>query len=312
MVWLKQHWKSLIMPLVFLIGLGLVTYPSLSDYWNSYHQTKGIMSYAKSVSKMSDKEYNEILSRAEDYNKRLTSMNWDMTDAQKKDYESQLNFNHDGSMGYISIPKVNIKLGIYHGTDDKVLQTSIGHLAGTSLPVGGKGTHCVLSGHRGLPSAKLFSDLDKLREGDTFTIHVLNETLTYEVDQIRVVEPTDFTDLTIDPNQDYLTLVTCTPYGVNTQRLLVRGHRIPNANGGAKVISDALQLNALYIAPFIAVPICFLIVAYIFYVTSRHYLKTHGDKVGQYLEEKGIERLKMDSNNYQNIIKQLKKYFKDN
>ncbi|WP_074482550.1 class C sortase [Streptococcus equinus] len=312
MVWLKQHWKSLIMPLVFLIGLCLVTYPSLSDYWNSYHQTKGIMSYAKSVSKMSDKEYNEILSRAEDYNKRLTSMNWDMTDAQKKDYESQLNFNHDGSMGYISIPKINIKLGIYHGTDDKVLQTSIGHLAGTSLPVGGKGTHCVLSGHRGLPSAKLFSDLDKLREGDTFTIHVLNETLTYEVDQIRVVEPTDFTDLTIDPNQDYLTLVTCTPYGVNTQRLLVRGHRIPNANGGAKVISDALQLNALYIAPFIAVPICFLIVAYIFYVTSRHYLKTHGDKVGQYLEEKRIERLKMDSNNYQSIIKQLKKYFKDN
>ncbi|SDP03568.1 sortase A [Streptococcus equinus] len=300
------------MPLVFLIGLCLVTYPSLSDYWNSYHQTKGIMSYAKSVSKMSDKEYNEILSRAEDYNKRLTSMNWDMTDAQKKDYESQLNFNHDGSMGYISIPKINIKLGIYHGTDDKVLQTSIGHLAGTSLPVGGKGTHCVLSGHRGLPSAKLFSDLDKLREGDTFTIHVLNETLTYEVDQIRVVEPTDFTDLTIDPNQDYLTLVTCTPYGVNTQRLLVRGHRIPNANGGAKVISDALQLNALYIAPFIAVPICFLIVAYIFYVTSRHYLKTHGDKVGQYLEEKRIERLKMDSNNYQSIIKQLKKYFKDN
>ncbi|QGX01229.1 class C sortase [Streptococcus ruminicola] len=309
MAWLKQHWKSLIMPFVFLIGLGLVTYPSLSDYWNSFHQTKGIMSYAKSVSNMSEKEYDKILTQAEDYNKRLTSMNWDMTDEQKKDYESQLNFNHDGAMGYISIPKINIKLSIYHGTSDKVLQTSIGHLAGSSLPVGGKGTHCVVSGHRGLPSAKLFSDLDKLREGDTFTIHVLNETLTYEVDQIRVVEPTDFSDLTIDPNQDYLTLVTCTPYGINTQRLLVRGHRIPNADGEAKTTSDAMQLNALYIAPFIGIPICLAIVIYIFVVTSSAYLKRHGDRVGQYLSQKGLKRPQTSSKNYQDTINQLKKYF---
>ncbi len=310
MRWLKKHWKSFIMPTIFLIGLGLVLYPSLSDYWNSFHQSQAIMSYSESVSKMSDDEYDEILKKAEEYNQKLTSMNWDMSDEEKAEYESELNFNNDGSMGYIDIPKINVKLTIYHGTDDSVLQTSIGHLEGTSLPVGGLGTHSVLSGHRGLPSAKLFSDLDKLREGDTFTVHVLNETLTYEVDQIRVVDPTDFTDLTIDPNQDYMTLVTCTPYGVNTQRLLVRGHRIANADGAANTISDAVQLRALYIAPFIAAPICAMLVAYIFIVTSKHYRRKHMDRVANYLAEKGISRPQIDEKSYQEIIEQLKVFYK--
>ena len=310
MRWLKKHWKSFIMPTIFLIGLGLVLYPSLSDYWNSFHQSQAIMSYSESVSKMSDDEYDEILKKAEEYNQKLTSMNWNMSDKEKAEYESELNFNNDGSMGYIDIPKINVKLTIYHGTDDSVLQTSIGHLEGTSLPVGGLGTHSVLSGHRGLPSAKLFSDLDKLREGDTFTVHVLNETLTYEVDQIRVVDPTDFTDLTIDPNQDYMTLVTCTPYGVNTQRLLVRGHRIANADGAANTISDAVQLRALYIAPFIAAPICAMLVAYIFIVTSKHYRRKHMDRVANYLEEKGISRPQIDEKSYQEIIEQLKAFYK--
>ncbi len=310
MRWLKKHWKSFIMPTIFLIGLGLVLYPSLSDYWNSFHQSQAIMSYSESVSKMSDDEYDEILKKAEEYNQKLTSMNWNMSDEEKAEYESELNFNNDGSMGYIDIPKINVKLTIYHGTDDSVLQTSIGHLEGTSLPVGGLGTHSVLSGHRGLPSAKLFSDLDKLREGDTFTVHVLNETLTYEVDQIRVVDPTDFTDLTIDPNQDYMTLVTCTPYGVNTQRLLVRGHRIANADGAANTISDAVQLRALYIAPFIAAPICAILVVYIFIVTSKHYRRKHMDRVANYLAEKGISRPQIDEKSYQEIIEQLKAFYK--
>ncbi len=310
MRWLKKHWKSFIMPTIFLIGLGLVLYPSLSDYWNSFHQSQAIMSYSESVSKMSDDEYDEILKKAEEYNQKLTSMNWKMSDEEKAEYESELNFNNDGSMGYIDIPKINVKLTIYHGTDDSVLQTSIGHLEGTSLPVGGLGTHSVLSGHRGLPSAKLFSDLDKLREGDTFTVHVLNETLTYEVDQIRVVDPTDFTDLTIDPNQDYMTLVTCTPYGVNTQRLLVRGHRIANADGAANTISDAVQLRALYIAPFIAAPICAILVFYIFIVTSKHYRRKHMDRVANYLAEKGISRPQIDEKSYQEIIEQLKAFYK--
>lgn len=271
------------------------------------------MSYSESVSKMSEEEYDTILKSAEEYNQKLTSMNWNMSAEDKGEYESELNFNNDGSMGYIDIPKINVKLTIYHGTDDSVLQTSIGHLEGTSLPVGGKGTHSVLSGHRGLPSAKLFSDLDKLREGDTFTVHVLNETLTYEVDQIRVVDPTDFTDLTIDPDQDYMTLVTCTPYGVNTQRLLVRGHRIANADGATNTISDAVQLKAVYIAPFIATPICIILVMYIFIVTSKHYRKKHNnDRVADYLAQKGIDyHPQVDTKSYQEIIDQLKRFFED-
>ena len=309
--WFKQHWKSFIMPVLFLIGLGLVSYPTLSDYWNSFHQSQAIMSYSESISKMSDEEYDKILKSAEEYNQKLTHMNWKMSSQDKAEYFSELNFNNDGSMGYIDIPKINVKLTIYHGTDDSVLQTSIGHLEGTSLPVGEKGTHSVLSGHRGLPSAKLFSDLDKLREGDIFTIHVLNETLTYEIDQIRVVDPTDFTDLTIDPNQDYMTLVTCTPYGINTQRLLVRGHRTANADGAANTISDAVQLKSLYIAPFIAAPICVILVAYIFIVTSKHYRKKHKDLVDDYLAEKGLSPPQVNVKSYQETINQLKKFFED-
>ena len=176
-----------------------------------------------------------------------------MTQGQKKVYESRLTFDSTGVMGYIDIPKIGTKLPIYHGTSDAVLQTSIGHLAESSLPVGGKGSHCVLSGHRGLPSAKLFSDLDELVQGDTFTLSVMNETYTYQVDQIRVVEPTDLRELTIRPGMDLCTLVTCTPYGVNSHRLLVRGHRVKNANGDAKVVADALQIQPVHVAPFIMI-----------------------------------------------------------
>ena len=174
-----------------------------------------------------------------------------MSETQKMEYESRLTFSSTGVMGYIDIPKISVKLPIYHGTSESVLQTSIGHLAETSLPVGGKGSHCVLSGHRGLPSSKLFSDLDKMVQGDTFTLSVLNETYTYQVDQIRVVEPTDLRELTIRPDMDLCTLVTCTPYGINSHRLLVRGHRVKNANGDARVVADAFQVRPVYVAPFI-------------------------------------------------------------
>ena len=183
-----------------------------------------------------------------------------MSEEQQKQYDSLLNFDGTGNMGYINIPKINVELPIYHGTSDSVLQTSIGHLEETSLPVGGESTHTVLSGHRGLPSAKLFTDLDKLTEGDTFTLNILNQTLTYEVDQIRIVEPTDLSDLQIEEGQDLCTLVTCTPYGINTHRLLVRGHRIANQNGEAQVIADALQIRPIYIMPFVAVPILLILI----------------------------------------------------
>ena len=245
--------SSLLMLIALVIGTVLLVYPSASDYWNSFHQSQSIMGYAEQVAQMSAAEYAQFISEAEAYNAELAKNGneWHMSETQKMEYESRLTFSSTGVMGYIDIPKISVKLPIYHGTSESVLQTSIGHLAETSLPVGGKGSHCVLSGHRGLPSSKLFSDLDKMVQGDTFTLSVLNETYTYQVDQIRVVEPTDLRELTIRPDMDLCTLVTCTPYGINSHRLLVSGHRVKNANGDARVVADAFQVRPVYVAPFI-------------------------------------------------------------
>ena len=247
--------SSILMGIALAVGTMLLVYPNASDYWNSFTQSRSILGYAEQVAQMSAAEYAKFISEAEEYNAKLAENGneWHMTQGQKKVYESRLTFDSTGVMGYIDIPKLGTKLPIYHGTSDAVLQTSIGHLAESSLPVGGKGSHCVLSGHRGLPSAKLFSDLDMMAQGDTFTLSVLNETYTYQVDQIRVVEPTDLRELTIRPDMDLCTLVTCTPYGVNSHRLLVRGHRVKNANGDAKVVADALQIQPVHVAPFIMI-----------------------------------------------------------
>lgn len=304
--WLKKKGPSFIMPLIFILGLGLLAYPSVSDYWNSFHQSEAIMSYSDTVSDMTDDQYKEIIDSARQYNKEHP-LNWNVTASDIEAYNQELNFNQDGIMGYIEIPKIDVKLSIFHGTDEKVLQTSIGHLEGTSLPVGGLGTHSVLSGHRGLPSARLFSDLDKLREGDIFTIHVLNETFTYQVDQIRVVEPTDLSTLIVDPKKDLLTLVTCTPYGVNTHRLLVRGHRIENVDGAASVISDAVQIKAIFIAPFIAVPILLILLIYILIVTSKFYQRRYKQGVERYLAEQAIQPKKLKSKSLQDVMEQLRR-----
>ena len=251
----KRSLSNILMGIALAVGTMLLVYPKASDYWNSFTQSRSIMGYAEQVAQMSAAEYAKFISEAEEYNAKLAENGneWHMTQGQKKVYESRLTFDSTGVMGYIDIPKISTKLPIYHGTSDAVLQTSIGHLAESSLPVGGKGSHCVLSGHRGLPSAKLFSDLDKMVQGDTFTLSVMNETYTYEVDQIRVVEPTDLRELTIRPGMDLCTLVTCTPYGVNSHRLLVRGHRVKNVNGDAKVVADALQIQPVHVAPFIMI-----------------------------------------------------------
>ena len=257
-----RHLTTIILVAIFMAGIALIGYPSFSDYWNSFHQSRAIMNYTETVANMDQEKFDALIKEAQDYNAKLakTGINWTMTDEQQEEYDSLLNFDGTGDMGYINIPKINVELPIYHGTSDSVLQTSIGHLAETSLPVGGESTHTVLSGHRGLPSAKLFTDLDKLSEGDTFTLNILNQTLTYEVDQIRIVEPTDLSDLQIVEGQDLCTLVTCTPYGINTHRLLVRGHRIANQNGEAQVIADALQIRPIYIMPFVAVPILLILI----------------------------------------------------
>ncbi|WP_148267796.1 class C sortase [Clostridium sp. SY8519] len=274
----RQRVTLILLIIVFAVGVGLLLYPTVSNYWNSFHQSRAVMSYSAKVADMSKTDYSRILRNAKKYNRQITKhgINWNLSKKEKAAYERQLNVGEDGSMGYIDIPKISVQLPIYHGTNEAVLQTSIGHLEGTSLPIGGKGTHSVLSGHRGLPSAKLFTDLDQLREGDTFTIHVLNRTLTYEVDQIRIVEPTDLSDLKIVKGKDYCTLLTCTPYGINTHRLLVRGHRVKNLNGNASILADAIQIQPIYVIPFVAVPIIIVLVIYVFAVTGRRRRKHRG------------------------------------
>lgn len=250
----------------------MLLYPTLSDYWNSFHQTKVITDYTKDIDDLNKQNYNQILTRAQDYNKSLLEKvdRYEMSKEEVEEYESQLNASHTGVIGYIEIEKIDCFLPIYHGTDNAVLQTALGHLEGTSLPVGGNNTHCVISGHRGLPSAKLFTDLDKMKKGDIFVIHTLDEILTYEVDRILVVDPEDYSALAIEEGQDYCTLMTCTPYGINTQRLLVRGHRIANRNDddSEKKISNKLKIDLVMIIILIVVPVL-LFLLFVFLVKIR-------------------------------------------
>lgn len=273
MRWIKENRVTLIIVAVGLFGLGLILYPSVADWWNSFHQSRAVASYAQKVANMDNSEYERILAEAEAYNNNLAinGINWKMSKEELAVYEKELDITGTGIMGYISIPKIHVELPIYHGIDDAVLQIAIGHLSETSLPVGGSTTHCVVSGHRGLPSAKLFTDIDKLVEGDTWTVNVLNKTLTYEVDQIRVVLPTDLKNLQLEQGKDQFTLVTCTPYGINTHRLLVRGHRVDNAQGEANVIADALQIEPVYMAPFVAIP--FILLLLIIMMISTGHMK---------------------------------------
>ena len=253
---LKQNWTTFLLVFILLIGLSLLLYPTVSDYWNSFHQSKAVAAYVEKVEDMSQEETDKMLEAARAYNQTLPQgviPDLNLSAEQKSTYNQVLNVTDAGIMAYVEIPKLNTTMPIYHGTDDAILQVAIGHIPGTSLPVGGKGTHAVISGHRGLPSAKLFTDIDQLVEGDTFLSQVMDETLTYEVAQIRTVTPDDVSALAIDPKQDYVTLVTCTPYGVNTHRLLVRGHRIANQAKIARVTSDASQVKPVMVAPFIAI-----------------------------------------------------------
>lgn len=262
---MKKHFATIILIIVFLAGLSLLLYPTVSNYWNQLHASKAIASYSKEVQSLGKDEYRNILEEAKEYNKELAKKNprFMLDEKQTKEYNSLLNIANTGIMGYIEIESLGVSLPIYHGTDEAVLQIAVGHLDWTSLPTGGENTHCVLSGHRGLPSAKLFTNLDKLKTGDTFVLRVLDEVLTYEVDQILVVEPADTSALKIEEGKDLCTLVTCTPYGVNTHRLLVRGHRVENtvASKLVHVTSDAIQIEPLIVASFIAIPILVVILA---------------------------------------------------
>lgn len=229
---MKKKWMSRLMTLlivvVFVAGLSFLLYPTVSNLWNQAHQSRAIATYTEQVEKLDDSSNKEMLKAARKYNKELLKKadHWKLSKKDKKKYESLLDVSGTGIMGYIEIPKIDCSLPVYHGTDEGALQIAIGHLEGSSLPVGGKSSHCVLSGHRGLPSARLFTDLDQMEEGDTFILNILGHKLAYEVDQIKVVLPEEMSDLEIQEGKDLCTLVTCTPYGINTHRLLVRGHRV--------------------------------------------------------------------------------------
>lgn len=255
---IKKHFTTILLVLILLTGLSLLLYPTVSDYWNSFHQSRAIASYVEAVAEIDNTDYEKLWQEAVAYNEKLAenSGRWTLTEEEQEEYDQLLNISDTGIMGYIEIPKIKVSLPIYHGTDEAILQIAIGHIPGSSLPVGGKGTHCVVSGHRGLPSAKLFTDLDQLEEGDLFMMRVLDETLTYEVDQIRIVEPEDLSDLEIDEDKDLCTLVTCTPYGINSHRLLVRGHRVENQKEDTiRVTADAQQIDPIMVAPAVAVPL---------------------------------------------------------
>lgn len=257
----KKEKGILLYLFLLIIGMGFLLYPSLSNYYNSFHQSKAISEYIEILAEIDEEEQERIFNDVRMYNKTLITNNtrWKMKDEERKVYNSLLNITETGIMGYIEIPKISVSLPIYHGTSDEVLQVAVGHVEGSSLPVGGIGTHTVLSGHRGLPSAKIFTDLDKIEEGDQFYIRVLNEVLTYEVDQILIVSPNEMDSLQIDPKQDYCTLVTCTPYGVNSHRMLVRGKRVETVNEKAITITaEAFQIEPKIVMPFIAIPLCLL------------------------------------------------------
>ena len=255
----KGNFLNILLVLVFLVGLSLLLYPSVSDYWNSFHQTRAIATYAEEVATLDNEQYDELWAAAQQYNRSLTERGnaYVLSEEQKEAYEKLLDVSGLGVMGYIEIPEIDVSLPVYHGTEESVLQIAVGHLEWSSLPVGGESTHCVLSGHRGLPSAKLFTNLDKLTEGDIFLLRVLDEVLTYEVDQILIVEPQETGALRIEEGKDYCTLVTCTPYGINTHRLLVRGHRIENQANAAsiRVTADAMQIEPVIVAPIVAAPL---------------------------------------------------------
>lgn len=267
-----KHPTLLLLGILFC-GLGLLAYPTFSDYWNARHQSRVITNYTENVEDAKKEIYESLWAEADSYNSQLAqkSNQWKLSEEEQTVYEECLKVDSSSIMAYIEIPVIECLLPVYHGSEEAVLQVGVGHIEGSSLPVGGESTHCVLVGHRGLESSKLFTDLDLLVEGDRFLIHTLDRTLTYEVDQICVTEPSDFTNLVIEEGKDYCTLVTCTPYGINTHRLLIRGHRVGNKNAvsDGKITAEATQIDPMVTAPFFALPILLLWLCYLFIDLSK-------------------------------------------
>ena len=277
---MKKNRSNIILILIFLVGLSVMLYPTVSDYVNQKNQSRAVASYSEEVENLSDVDYQAYFDAADDYNRRLA----ETPDAfyrpeEVSGYTDTLDVSGTGIMGYITISKIGVELPVYHGTSDGVLQVAAGHLEGSSLPVGGAGTHAVISAHRGLPSAKLFTNLDELEVGDTFTITVLDRVLTYEVDQISIVLPTETDNLKVVDGKDYVTLMTCTPYGINTHRLLVRGRRVetPDQYKHLRVTAEALKIEPIIVAPIMALPMLLILLIGML-ISTRKPKKTRGEE----------------------------------
>lgn len=264
--------KSTIILLVsFFVGLSVLLYPSISSYWNSKTQSEAIVDYEAMLSQYKPEDYTALFEEADAYNKSLSQLDEPLVEHNRlKDYNSILNIGGTGMMGYITIPKISQELPVYHGTSDGVLSVAVGHLQGTSLPVGGESTHCVVSAHRGLPTAVLFTHLDRMEIGDIFYFTILDRTITYQVDQIRIVDPDDTSLIQIKDGKDYCTLLTCTPYGINTQRLLVRGHQVDETQTRNLYVSnEAYHIEPLIVMPIVALPIIFVLLIYVMFAPVK-------------------------------------------
>lgn len=269
---MKKHISTILLVLIFLSGFLIVIYPTLCDYLNTRKQKKDIYDYNKKVDELDEEEIEEIFNRAKNYNEELfkagKSAFYDPEII--SGYDEILDITGTGIMGYMTIPKINIELPIYHGTSESVLQVALGHLQGTSLPIGGLSTHSVISGHRGLPTANLFTHIDRLEKNDVFTITILNRVFTYEVDDISIVTPSEVGNLQIEEGRDYCTLLTCTPYGINSHRLLVRGKRVDNISStGAYIYADAYRIDVKTVAVMMAIPLTIILLIGLFIATNR-------------------------------------------
>ena len=257
---MKRDKIGIILVLMLFIGVCGLLYPAVSQYWNSKTQTRAVGNYQEILNSLQKEDYSMFFQEAEEYNEALGSLKSPLLEChQLTGYNDILNINGNGIMGYISIAKLGVELPLYHGVSAEVLNIACGHLEGSSLPVGGEGTHSILSAHRGLPHAKLFTELDKMELGDTFQLTVLDKTLTYQVDQIKIVRPNEIGDIQIIPGEDHCTLLTCTPSGVKSHRLLVRGTRIENAAPVLYVTSNAYRIDSLVATPVVAAPILLIL-----------------------------------------------------
>lgn len=263
---------TIILLVAFFIGLSVLLYPAISSYWNSKTQSEAIVDYEKMLENFEPEDFTKMFEKAETYNEKLNSLDFPLQEYQKLEdlYWKTLDVTGTGMMGYISVPKISQELPVYHGTSDSVLGVAVGHFQGTSLPVGGVSTHSVVSAHRGLPTATLFTYLDRMEIGDTFTFTILDKTFVYEVDQIRIVEPDDASLIGVQKGKDYCTLLTCTPYGINTQRLLVRGHQVDTSqNRNLYISNEAYRVDVLIVMPIVALPIILFLLIYIMFTPVK-------------------------------------------